>query len=157
MITLQPTDDMETVEAIAFHGDIWERFSDGVKKQDYEPPNTNREQWLIIKYNDEIAGIIRVYCKSTCAIEFHPYMLKKYRRYVREMALRFFEWFLTLPEQIVKINVLTPECYKSVLNAEKKTGFIQEGIIRDSYRLDGQVYNQIASGITREEVKLWVA
>lgn len=158
MITLLPTDDMGLVKFIAAHHDIWARFSDGVNLEDYEPENDNRTQWLVIKSDDETAGIIRVYCESTCAIEFHPYMFKPYRKYVREMTTAFFQWFLNnTPESIIKVNIMTPECYQSVINASRKMGFIREGINRDSYRLNNKVYNQIMSGITKAEVKLCLA
>jgi len=157
LIMLSPTDNMFMVKSILFHDDIWSRFSDGVKTEDYEPDNNDRTQWLIIYYDQEIAGVIRVFCETTCAIQFHPYMIKPYRKYVREMTEAFFHWFIDeIPRSILKINVMTPDCYKSVINATKKMGFTQEGINRDSYRKDGIVYNQTMSGITRKEVERWV-
>jgi len=154
MIELIPTDDMEAVKNIASHPDIWPRFSDGVDIEDYHPSNDDCNQWLVIHIDNNIAGIIRVYCQSTCAIEYHPYMYKTYRKHFREMTRVFYEWFLTgTPEDILKINVMIPECYKSTINASRKVGFILEGVNRDSYRLDGKVYNQIMSGITRKEVE----
>ena len=153
MIALIPTDDMDTVKTIASHPDIWPRFADGVEVEDYHPCNDDCNQWLIIYVDSEIAGLIRVFCESTCAIEFHPYMVKSYRKHVRDMTRLFFEWFLAnTPESIIKINIMVPECYTSTINASRKMGFILEGVMRDGYRLNGKVYNQIMSGITRKEV-----
>jgi hypothetical protein len=154
VIELIPTESMEMVRNIAAHPDIWSRFSDGVEIEDYHPCNDDCNQWLIIYVDSDIAGIIRVFCESTCAIEYHPYMTKPYRKYFRDTTALFYKWFLeNTPDSTVKINVMFPECFKSTLNASKKVGFIQEGVNRDSYRLDGKVYNQIMSGITRKEVE----
>tara|TARA_R110000796_G_scaffold52180_1_gene123070 strand:- start:760 stop:1242 length:483 start_codon:yes stop_codon:yes gene_type:complete len=154
MIELMPTNDMDAVKTIAGHSDIWRRFSDGVEFEDYEPVNDTRHQWILITHDSQVVGVIRVYCESTCAIQFHPYMISEYRRYVREMTRLFYKWFLeNVPKTICKINVLTPECFQSVINAARKMGFQKEGVSRDSYRLNDTVYNQIMSGITRKEVE----
>lgn len=157
VIALVPTNNLDTVKLIAGHPDIWPRFSDGVSLDDYEPCNDDRTQWIIIYSGEHVAGIIRVYCESTCAIEYHPYMKKKYRRHFREVTKLFYQWFLSLPESVIKINVMFPECYKSTLNASRKVGFKQEGVNRQSYRKDEQVFDQIMSGITREEVEQCLA
>tara|TARA_R110000850_G_C9996087_1_gene467980 strand:+ start:27726 stop:28202 length:477 start_codon:yes stop_codon:yes gene_type:complete len=158
MITLTATDDMGLVKEIAGHQDIWDRFSDGVKREDYEPDNSGRTQWLVIHSGDEVAGVIMVFCETTCAIGFHPYMYKKYRCYAREMIKAFFNWFIeVIPESVCKINVEIPDCYMSTVNVAKKTGFKHEGVNRDSYRRNGKVYNQIMSGITRKEVEQCLA
>ena len=157
MIKLISTDNMSVIVRILSHDDLWERFSDGVEFKDYTPSNGEQERWLLIYNDNDIVGVIYVYCESTCSIGFHPYMLKKYRRYGREMVKKFYKWFLeNLPESYVKINVAIPECFKSTVNFALKVGFTQEGINRNSYKYNDTIYNKIALGITRGEINSWV-
>lgn len=152
-INLAPTDDTAKIKKIAAHADIWPRFSDGVAIEDYEPLNDERHQWFLIMNDNLEVGLIMVEQESNCSIGFHPYMLKPFRRYFRDVVKLFFKWFLDdVPASICKINVLIPECFKSTINAAKKTGFKQEGVMRSSYAFNGLIYDQIMSGITRKEV-----
>lgn len=145
-----PTDDMSRVRLIVTQPDIWERFSDGEDMENYWPINDSSNQWLIVQDENEI-GVIYLKTETNCAVSFHPYLYKKHRYKAREMMKAFYRWLLHAPDVIEKINVAIPECFKSVINAAKKTGFTEEGRSRSSYRKDGVMYDRVMLGITRQE------
>ena len=153
MITLIPTNDMQTVKAVATTPEIWERFSDAVSEADYEPTDTEREQWLLVCHGNHIFGLIYVYCITSVSLEIHPYLLKSHRKYGREMMRLFYDWYLSeVPGEHQKINAVIPCCFQSVINFAKKVGFKTEGVNRKSYFYQGQYFDQEYLGITRDEV-----
>ena len=158
MISLEPTNDMLKVRGIVTSPDIWERISDGIDSDKYYPSTDNTNQWLLVLNEDDIIGVIYVHCDTSCSIGFHPYLREKYRDYGREMIKAFFEWFIeSIPVEYVKINVIIPECFPSVINFSKKVGFKNEGVSRNSYTRNGDIFNRVMLGITRDEVAEWVA
>ena len=149
---------MGLVRMIVTKPDIWERFSDGVDAETFFPSTTAANQWILVMEETDIIGVIYLHCDTSCSIGFHPYLLSKHRVKGREMMKVFFNWFLeNIPESIVKINVVIPDCFKSAVNFAKKVGFKLEGISRESYTQEDKICDRIMLGITRSEVQKWAA
>lgn len=158
MITLESTNDMGLIRKIVISPDIWERIADGVDSDYYFPTTDSGNQWILVLNNNKTIGVIYIHCDTSCSIGFHPYLLKDHRIYGIEMMKAFFEWFIEyLPEEYVKINVIIPECFASVVSFARKVGFKKEGICRNSYTKSGNIYNRVMLGITRDEVLEWAA
>ena len=154
MIKLTQTNDMNLVRLIITSSDIWDgAVEDGIEKDSYMPSCGDHSCWLLCEINNEIAGAIYVGNANTNTLVMHPNILKKYRRFCRDVIYLFLEWFLQLPEFICKLNVAIPECRKIVYNLAKKIGFIDEGINRKSYCKSGVMHDQYLLGLTRLEIE----
>lgn len=146
-------DDMPAVKAFISQEEIWERFEDGIDKEDFQPLNDSVAQWLLCFDDNKIVGMILVHFDTNSSLMMHPYLLAKYRHKGRDMMSAFYKWFLTLADQVHKLNVSIPITQRKVINFAKKVGFKQEGINRESYMKDGQYYDQIILGLTRPEIE----
>ena len=60
------------------------------------------------------------------------------------------------PEFINKMIVSIPFCRKIVYNTAIKTGFIEEGVNRQSFLKDGVFYDQWDLGLTKNEIRCLV-
>lgn len=152
---IEPTLDMELVRNILFEPEIWERAAeDGIDKESFYPGTDNMAIWLLCIEDEQIIGIILLHTDTTVSVKIHPYLLKTHREKGRIMMAAFYKWFLENTEdKINKINTSIPEFYKKVINFAKKVGFRKEGVNRDSYLKDGQLYGQQNLGITRTEIE----
>jgi hypothetical protein len=154
MIKLTHTTDMNIVKSLLVTPEIWEQAAeDGVNKDDYYPAYDNLSAWLLCELDDEIIGLIFIHNESLCSINMHPYLKRKYKRKGRDMMIAFFNWFLTLPAGICKVNVSIPFNRKIVYNFAKRVGFKDEGINRMSYLKGGVNHDQYQLGLTRDEIK----
>lgn len=154
MITLSPTDDMGIIRDLVTRPDIWERISDTEDSEGFIPTTDYLNKWILVLNDTSIIGVIYINVETNCAIQFHPYLMKEHRKHGAEMVKAFFEWFIcNTPENYIKINVIIPECFKSVLNFAEKVGFKEEGVCRKSYIKKGHAYDRHFYGITREEIE----
>lgn len=154
MIKLTQTSDMNLVRLIITSPEIWDHaVEDGVKKELYIPSYDDQSCWLLCEINNEIAGAIYVCNANTNTLIIHPNILKKYRKFCRDVIHSFLKWFLQLPSFICKLNVAIPECRKIVYNLAKRIGFVDEGINRKSYCKNGMMHDQYLLGLTRLEIE----
>lgn len=152
-VTLIRTFDMELVRDIVTTPELWERFSDGLDPDDYYPSHSPNNAWLLVCLDEEVIGVIYAHCDTSVSVGFHPYLFKAYRKHARDMMVAFYDWFKLLPESIIKINAIVPECFASSINFARKMGFQDEGVSRLSYTHEGEVVNRIMLGITRKELE----
>lgn len=154
-IKIELATDMDQVREIVIQPDIWERISEeGIEPEDFYPVNDNFTGWFLCLEENEPIGIILVHTDNSISIKMHPYLRSKHREKGRIMMKAFYTWFLENTEKKVnKINVSIPIFHKRVINFAKKVGFKKEGVNRDSYRKDGQLYGQQNLGITRNEIE----
>ena len=151
MISLSQTFDLSLVKKIMSNKDIWERASDEVDIDDYQP--SVDDIWLLVLSDLDIVGIIEIHGTSSCCVDFHPYLKKKNRSKCRIMMAELYTWFVEyMPINYVKMNTTIPTCFMSAINAAKKTGLTHEGTCRKSYIRDGELYDRYYLGITREEM-----
>lgn len=153
MITVEPVDDMRLVNRIIKLPEIWDRLSDGLSRFEYQPENTDTDQWLLVQMDGVHIGVILASSITSCTIEVHPALKKKYRRYCREMMNVFYQYVIKSLPACKKITAIIPECFKTNINAAIKAGFVKEGVNRMSYERFGILYDQIHFGITLEEAK----
>jgi RimJ/RimL family protein N-acetyltransferase len=145
--------DMQMVRDILMEPDIWERAAeDGVDKESFYPGTDAFSIWLLCLEENEAIGIILVHTDTSVSVKMHPYLRKKHRQKGRAMMKAFYEWMLESTDTN-KINVTIPECEQKVINFAKKVGFKKEGLNRDSYQKNGQLYGQQNLGITRHEIE----
>lgn len=134
--------------------EIWERAAeDGIKQDEFYPVYDAFSAWFLCIEEDTLIGVILVNNDTSVSIKIHPYLRKQYRQRGREMMRAFYEWALEFAdEKINKINVTIPDYQVKVINFAKKVGFKKEGLVRESYLKEGQLYGMQNLGITREEI-----
>lgn len=154
MIGLYHTDDMEIVRAIMLSPEIWSQaVEDGTSKESFYPGQDDLCIWLIVKLDQKIIGAILVHYETSCSLNIHPVLYSKYKKHGREMIKRFFEWFVTLPDNLNKVNCSIPNHLKIVQNFAEKVGFKKEGVNRASFYHNGVAQDQTRYGLTRNEIK----
>ena len=150
---IRPAKDMNAVKAFLIQPEVWERASEDYEDvSQFYPHNDELSVWLECVDDGDFIGLILVHHDNSTTLRIHPYMASKEKS--REMMSDFFKWVLTLPDQIQKIIVTIPSCYKIVHNFARKVGFIDEGINRLSYTKGGKLYDQWNLGITRAEIEV---
>lgn len=154
MIRLYNTFDMNLVKSIITDDEIWDQITeDGTKKEEYNPCFDSGMIWLLVKFNEDVAGVIYVNKETICSISIHPNLKNKYRMHYKDMMNELFKWFLSLPEEVQKINCSIPVNLKKVNNSALKIGFKSEGVNRYSFLKNNEIYDRIMYGLTRSEVK----
>lgn len=153
-VSLTVTEDTTLIKAIVGLPEIWERFSDGVNFEDFQPSIEDDSLWLLVNHApNEIIGVIFVKMDTSCAVEFHPYLREKKRALGRETVFAFFRFFDDhFPEYVKKIHAIIPTCYKSAINCAKKTGFKVEGISKQSYLKGGEYFDRVFLGVLRGDI-----
>ena len=154
-LNVEMTTDMELVRAIITEKDIWDRAAeDGIDQDTWYPGYDSMTAWLLCIEEDEVVGVILMHTDTSVSIKIHPYLRKEHREKGRIMMKAFYEWILENgQDKIAKVSVIIPENQQKVINFAKKVGFKKEGLNRDSYLKNGQLYGQQNLGITRNEIR----
>lgn len=159
MIDLYHTDDMALIRSILMTPEIWDQvIEDGTKSESFYPGQDYLCVWLLVQIENNIIGAILVHHETGCSVNIHPVLYNKYRRHGREMMKSFFKWFISLPDDLIKVNCTIPDHLKIVQNFAVKVGFKKEGVNRKSFIWRGKARDQIRYGLTRKEIEglLWL-
>lgn len=154
-ISLSVTEDKALIKSILGLPEIWDRFSDGVEFESFDPNLDDQSLWLLVNEGQyEIIGLIFVEMDTSCSVLFHPYLRDKKLKYGRDTVYAFYQFFDEIfPAFVCKIHAVIPTCYQSAINCAKKTGFQVEGVSKGSYLNHGKLFDRVFLGITREEAK----
>ena len=158
-VDLYHTNDMELIRSFMLKDEIWETSVEDVTiKDNFYPGQDALSVWLLAKIKNELIGVLLVNHSSSCAVDIHPYLLKQHKKHGRDLIKSFFKWFLSLPDDLCKVNCSIPDHLKIVQNFALKVGFKQEGINKASFMYNGKAQDQKRYGLTREEIKglLWL-
>lgn len=134
--------------------EVWNTFSDDMgDKLHYEPDLSTRSLWIKVFIDGNMAGMALMENYNLTTLKLHPYLLKAYRAYSRELSKELIRLFLKAPDFVNKLVVEIPVHRKIVYNLAKKMGFVDEGINRESFLKDGIFLDQWNLGLTRKEVE----
>ena len=134
---------------------IWDSFADDMSnKEQYEPDLSTRAVWLKVIIDDKLVGLVLIDNYNLTTLKLHPYMIKDYRQYSRQLIKRVLSIFLKTPDFINKLVVEIPFNRRIVYNLAKKVGFKDEGINRESFLKGGIYYHQWNLGLTKKEIKV---
>lgn len=133
--------------------DLWDKLrEDGISKEMINPIVSKQKRYLATYEDDALIGVQLFVHSNTASVEYHPIVLKEHRKRAREFVKQGIRW-LFANTRYYKINAEVPGCVMTTINFMKKCGFTEEGIKRQSYRRDGELYSLHCLGITREECK----
>ncbi|MBL4940967.1 MAG: GNAT family N-acetyltransferase [Colwellia sp.] len=109
--------------------------------------------WLSFTVDNELIGMTTFFKKTSCTVEFHPYILRSSKHLYNEMVQSIFKWFIeTMPVNYTKINAVIADINKGAISAAIEAGMKQEGVDRMSYQTENGGCDRINYGITREEM-----
>lgn len=134
--------------------EVWDTIAeDGAKLEDADPDLN--DYWIQIEVNGEKAGVYYVHYWNASTMMIHANILPKYRKNnTRKMAAALFMWLTEYtPENVVKFMAMIPKCYHNVIDYTKKTGFKQEGILRETYKHHGEIHDLYVFGLTKQEMR----
>lgn len=118
-------------------------------------PIVNSESgWFIGINNGQLVGIINAIQINPVTIEFHPYSINKLTS--RELIKSFYGYFLKTPREVNKLICMIPECFPKTVNLALRTGFIDEGYLKESYNRDNKLYGVRVFGITKQEIEAFL-
>lgn len=145
---------MDELSSILKDPYIWEQLTESdISPNDFYPEMKPTSFWLIAR-TDEICGVVLVLAENSITTLIHPYMLEKHKGQGFYMIKAFLEWYLrNAKAEANKVNAKIPSFNKVGRKIALKVGFKDEGIDRQSYLRDGELYDQYLLGITRDEIK----
>ena len=134
--------------------EVWDNFSDDMAdKEYYEIEISSRKLWVKVDISGDFAGVVLMENYNLSTIKIHPYLMKEFKAYSRDLIRLILKVFLKSPPFINKLVVEIPTNRKIVYNLAKKIGFVDEGINRKSFLKDGVFLDQWNLGLTKDEVK----
>lgn len=148
------TKDSDLIKRFMTSDEVWDNLSDDMSdKLNYEPDLSTGSLWLKVMINDNFAGLALMENYNLTTLKLHPYLLKGYKIYSRELIKELLTLFLKTPAFVNKLVVEIPTHRKIVYNLAKKIGFVDEGINRGSFLKNGVFLDQWNLGLTKKEVK----
>jgi RimJ/RimL family protein N-acetyltransferase len=114
-------------------------------------PDLLNEHWIGVTVNNSYAGFFRFASLTSVMAECHVCILKPFRRYIKEMAIKAYEWLLESPIQKLSANI--PSFNKGAIKYAEKMGFSRQGENTDSYMKNGKLHSMIQMGINRKDME----
>lgn len=148
--------DMGLIREIVTTPYIWERAAeDGIDPDDFYPTQDAMSVWLVCEKDNKPIGLILLHTDTSISVKMHIYLIKEYRKCGFDMMMAFYRWFLD-NTHVLKITAFIPQIYKEVVKFAKKVGMKHEGLMRDSYKVHGELCGQVMLGITRKEIEEFI-
>lgn len=151
------TDD-EVVESIIFADGVWQCVAeDGFDQSEFFADAEN-DCWLGVYVDGEIVGIYNFQLSNSACATMHVQILPKFRKDFRLESIKpMWRWFLENKKDVCqKVNITVPKKWPNVYKFAKSGGFIDEGVIRQSYWKNGALHDQWMLGITVREIEEWL-
>lgn len=128
----------------------YEISEDGVKE--YVPDIVN-EYWIGLSNGEDTIGCYRFHQINKVTWQGHVFILPEYReKYSKMCAKPIFEWILSETD-FQKVIADVPQRFPNVMGFLEKSGFQREGVNRLSHTKDGNLWDIIHYGITRQEIE----
>lgn len=132
--------------------ELFDRVSDGVDRDQFDPPDGYF--YLGCINGDDICGFFVIHPENSVTASLHINMLKKHRGMAHGFVVELYKKLADSP--IEKWVAKIPECYPDVYKFAKKHGFSDEGKDRLSIVKDGKLIDRYMLGMTKKEMKEWV-
>jgi len=148
------TKNKNLIKGFMLRDEVWNAFSDDMSsKEHYVPDFSTRACWLKVIIDEKVVGVVLVDNYNLTTLMIHPYLLKEYRKHSRDLIKRVLVIFMKTPDFINKLVVEIPFHRRIVYNLAKKTGFIDEGVNRESFLKNGVYYDQWFLGLTKKDIR----
>ena len=140
---------------IAKDRELFDRISDdSVSYEDFSMPD---HLYLGVYKDSALVGFFWLHAENSKTWVVHCNILKESRDISLLAAKEFYRFIIDeLSDVIHKLICKIPVTYIDVYKFTKKTGFIDEGIDRESIIKNGNILDRYMLGITMTEIKKWV-
>ena len=129
----------------------WEEISeDGV---DHYLPDIVNEYWLCLNNGKDIVGGYRLHQINSVTWQGHVFMIPGFRtQYAKDGCILTLKWLLENTD-CKKLIADVPKRYPNVMAFLENIGFKNEGVNRQSFTKDNQLWDIVNYGLTRKEIE----
>lgn len=119
-------------------------------------PDVISEHWVTLFDGENCVGMYRLHQVNAITYQIHAFIRPDHReRWAKESGKVILHWCLDNLE-FNKLIAEIPAKYQNVYHFTKGQGFKDEGINRQSFLKDGEIWDTYRLGMTREEIKTWL-
>lgn len=149
-----PLYDINIIRGVMMHEDILPTIIDDTWDGTAFTPDVNNEIYLGCVVGETLIGIYRMHWINGVTLQGHIHILKEFRHeHAKQSCHDAMAWLLKNVHRMNKVVCFVPALYANVKRFLAACGLKQEGILRDSFALNGQIYDQWMMGITRDEMQ----
>ena len=142
----------EFIKSFVTESEVFDEISEDNFSREQWNPDMN-SGWFVHTEDDEICGLWMAELRNGITIEIHPMILKKFRgKKAYKGAKEFFTW-ITKNTKYEKINAEIATCFPNAKMFAVQCGMKAEETIRQSFKKNGEIYDQWILGITRKELE----
>ena len=146
--------DQAFIKEFVLEDSIWSKIGDDIHKHDTYKPDMD-DLWLSISIDGEVVGLCEFSMVNSITVQIHPHFPDNWKHKGREGITKCISWLKNQDiRRIDKVNAMIPTCYVSVYNCAKRIGFSDEGVSKNCFLKNGEVYDQYYLGL---ELKRWEA
>lgn len=140
--------------AIEIIDQVFDEISeDGV---DVYIPDVINEHWVALFHMKQCIGMYRLHQINGITFQIHAFILPDYReKWAKESGKVILQWCLDNLE-FNKLVAEIPVKYQNVYHFTKSQGFKDEGINRESFLKDGEIWDTYRLGMTHKEIEQWL-
>lgn len=153
-ISVERSYDIEEINSVFTHPDIWATIAEDNQQPESFLPDAVRDVYMGVYVDGGLIGFYAFKVLSSAELDIHAQILPQHRKkHALASGRAILEWFYNhAPTRFVKLTAQVPFKYPNVKNFCESVGLKVEGINKQSYRKDGQIFDKWHLGITREEV-----
>ena len=145
--------DINIIRSVMMHEDILPTIIDDTWGGGAYMPDLS-EIFLGCVVDGELIGIYRLHWISGVCLQGHAHILKKYRKKHSISACHsVMRWVLKNIHRCKKVACFVPSVYPNVKQFLAACGFTDEGNLRKSFALGGQLHDQHIMGITDKQMQ----
>lgn len=153
-ISVERSYDIEEINSVFTHPDIWATIAEDNQQPESFLPDAVRDVYMGVYVDGGLIGFYAFKVLSSAELDIHAQILPQHRKkHALASGRAILEWFYNhAPARFVKLTAQVPFKYPNVKNFCESVGLKIEGVNKQSYRKDGEIFDKWHLGITREEV-----
>ena len=146
--------DINIIRGVMMHEDILPTIIDDTWDGAAFMPDVSNDIYLGCVVDDTLIGLYILHWLNGVTLQLHIHILKQFRKkYSLKTWPPIAVWLLEKVRRCKKVACFIPSVYPNVKQFAAACGYIEEGILRKSFALNGQLHDQWIMGITRDEMQ----
>jgi len=146
--------DINIIRSVMMHEDILPTIIDDTWDGTTFLPDIQNEIYLGCVIGEKLIGLYRLHWINGVTLQGHAHILKEFRSdYSVKSCHLIMAWLLENIHRCKKVACFVPYVYPNVKRFLAACGLKEEGILRKSFALNGQLHDQWIMGITRDEMQ----
>ena len=146
--------DINIIRGVMMHEDILPTIIDDTWDGSAYTPDISNGIYLGCIVDDTLIGLYYLHWINGVTLQGHTHILKEFRaEHSMKSCHLIMAWILEKIHRCKKVVCFVPLLYANVKQFLAACGLNEEGILRKSFALDGQLHDQWIMGITRDEMQ----